>query len=227
MIVNRNNNTRAGVPPAIYITFIIIMLCAALLSLLTLRRIGDLRRTDGSVIGQHDKRAIMVELKENISVFREFKLLLMIPAFLPAGSFLIYLGSVNAFQNTLRARSLLSFIAIVVQIPFGHALQLILDNPKWPRRKRGLVGLAFVGIPLCGVWIWEIARAVNFNRNKPPQTPIDWNEPAFGSIMVLFVLNWTFSILWQYIVPWFIGALISSPAKLSHYMGVQVSYSDL
>jgi hypothetical protein len=121
----------------------------------------------------------------------------VLPAFFPAGSFLIYLGSVNAFQNNLRARSLLSFIALIVQIPFGHLLHLILDNPKWPRRKRALVGLGFVGVPLSVAWVWEIIRARHFDRNDPPKIPVDWRERDFGPIMVLFVLNWTASILWQ------------------------------
>lgn len=121
----------------------------------------------------------------------------VIPAFLPAGSFLIYLGSVNAFQNNLRARSLLSFIALIVQIPFGHILHLILDNPKWPRRKRGLIGLGFVAIPLSLAWIWEIVRTRHFNRQESRKVLVDWSEPEFGLIMLLFVLNWTASILWQ------------------------------
>ncbi|KAH6873595.1 hypothetical protein B0T10DRAFT_466126 [Thelonectria olida] len=65
----------------------------------------------------------------------------------------------------------------------------------------------------------ETARALD--RSNPPVDPTDWSEPAFGPIMVLFVRTWTASILWQYIVPWFIGALTNSPARLSHYMGVQ------
>jgi hypothetical protein len=224
VILNRNNNSREGVPLAFYITLIIIMSLVSILSLLTLRRFEDLKHKPNKFGHKHEtneKPKLSTVLKANLKVFRDWKLLLMIPAFLPSGSFLIYLGSVNAFQNNLRSRSLLSFVAVVVQIPFGHLLSLILDNTRWTRRKRGLIGLVFVGIPLSACWIWEIIRTREFNRARPPKTPIDWSEPEFGSIMVLFTLNWTFSILWQYIVPWFVGALTNSPSTLGYYMGVQ------
>lgn len=222
VILNRDNVERAGVPMPVYITYISLMLAAAALALLALRRPNEVTYSDGAAISElKGKLSRFQELAENLTVFKEWKLLCLLPAFLPAGSFLIYLGSVNAFQNTLRARSLLSFIALVVQIPFGHILHVILDRPAWSRRKRGLAGLAFVGIPLSVAWVWEIVRTRAFDRSAPPVNPVDWNDPEYGPIMVLFVLNWTASVLWQYLVPWFIGALGLPPEKLGHYMGVQ------
>ena len=221
VILNRANAERTGAPPAIYITFIAIMACVALLNLVTLRRPGDLKRADGSDVAHHARRSILAELRANAAVFAEWKLLIMLPVFLPAGSFLIYLGSANAFQHSLRARSLLSFLALVVQIPFGHLLHLILDHPKWTRRTRAILGLAYVGVPLCTAWAWEIARTQPLDRGQLPSHPIDWNEPAFAPAAVLFILNWTASVLWQYLVPWFVGSLTNSPARLSHYVGVQ------
>jgi hypothetical protein len=63
-----------------------------------------------------------------------------------------------AYNNNLRTRSLLSFIAVVLQIPAGWALQAILDYPGWGRRKRGLVGLTSVAVPLVTAWVWEMVR---------------------------------------------------------------------
>lgn len=222
VILNRDNVSRAGVPVPVYITYITVMLAAAALALFALRRPNEVTCGTGAAISEwKGERSRLQELAENLAVFKEWKLLCLLPAFLPAGSFLIYLGSVNAFQNTLRARSLLSFIALVVQIPFGHLLHVILDRPAWPKRKRGLAGLVFVGIPLSVAWVWEIIRTRDFNRSTPPVKPVDWSDPEYGPIMVLFVLNWTASVLWQYLVPWFIGALDLPSEKLSHYMGVQ------
>jgi hypothetical protein len=68
--------------------------------------------------------------------------------------------SLAAFNNNLRTRSLLSFIAVVIQIPAGWALQFILDYPGWGRRKRGLVGLTGVCIPLVIAWVWEMVRPI-------------------------------------------------------------------
>jgi ABC-type sugar transport system permease subunit len=141
-------------------------------SFLTLRPPAEVK--DNSSLGIHcEKPKLSTELKANISVFRDWKLLMLLPSFLPAGSFLIYLGSANAFHNSLRARSLLSFVAIVVQIPLGHLLHLILNNPRWNKRTRSLTGLAFVGVPLSAAWVWEVIRTSNLNRNTPPQQPMD------------------------------------------------------
>jgi ABC-type sugar transport system permease subunit len=62
----------------------------------------------------------------------------------------------TAYNNNLRTRSLLAFIAVVMQIPAGWALQAILDDPGWGRRKRGLVGLTSVAVPLVIAWVWEM-----------------------------------------------------------------------
>lgn len=222
VILNRDNVERAGVPVPVYVTYFALMLAAAALALLALRRPNEVVSGDSAPISEwNEKRGRIQTLADNLAVLKEWKLLVLLPAFLPAGSFLIYLGSVNAFQNTLRARSLLSFIALVVQIPFGHGLHVILDRPTWTRRKRGLAGLAFVGVPLSVAWVWEIIRTRGFDRSIPPLKPVDWSDSEYGPAMVLFVLNWTASVLWQYLVPWFIGALGLPPEKLSHYMGVQ------
>jgi hypothetical protein len=221
VILNRDNTQRAGVPAAIYATYIALMLVVALLSLIILRRPDEVIHDTSSNVIAPEKKSTTSELLSNLAVFSDWKLLVMLPAFLPAGSFLIYLGSVNAFENSLRARSLLSFIALVVQIPFGHILHLILDNDKWTKPRRALFGLGFVAVPLSAAWLWEIVRTRDFDRAFPPANPTDWTEARYGPAMVLFVLNWTASILWQYIVPWFIGNLDIPQDKISHYMGVQ------
>lgn len=128
--------------------------------------------------------------------------------------------SLKAFHNNLRARSLLAFIAVVLQIPAGWALQAVLDYPHWGRRKRGLVGLTGVSAGLLVAWVWEMIRVRNYDRNNPSTIPTDWDEPEFGWIFVLFMLTWVFSQLWHNIVYYWIGALTNSPQKLTHYVGV-------
>ncbi|ETS86101.1 hypothetical protein PFICI_04126 [Pestalotiopsis fici W106-1] len=221
VILNRNNIQRGGVPAAIYATYIALMLVVALLSLVILRRPDEVKDDTSSKAIVIERKSVASELLSNLTVFSDWKLLVMLPAFLPAGSFLIYLGSVNAFENSLRARSLLSFIALIVQIPVGHILHLILDNHGWTKPRRALFGLGFVALPLSVAWVWEIVRTRDFNRSFPPENPVDWTEARYGPAMVLFVLNWTASVLWQYIVPWFIGNLDIPQDKISHYMGVQ------
>ncbi|KAF1355747.1 hypothetical protein EJ07DRAFT_167936 [Lizonia empirigonia] len=144
VIINRNSNTVSGVPRSVYISFIVIMIIGGLLCLLLLRP-HKLTRDDGSVVAVHPARGAWEEFRSNLLIFTDPILLMMIPAFLPSEGFLVYSGSVNAFKNNLRTRSLLAFIAVVLQIQGGWALEAVLDYPGWGRRKRGLVGLTEFG----------------------------------------------------------------------------------
>lgn len=173
-------------------------------------------RDDGTQVATIKPRGFIEELKANLEIFRDWKLLLMVPAFLPAETFLVYGGSVNAFHNNLRARSLLAFMSVVLQIPCGYGLQRILDHKTWARRTRAFIGLAVVGIPLMAAWIWEIVRVRNYDRSNPP-TGLDWSDPEFGAIFVLFMLNWISSSLWQYIILYFLGCFTNSPRKAANY----------
>ncbi|KAK5790676.1 hypothetical protein VI817_007963 [Penicillium citrinum] len=208
-----------GVPPAVYIVFMVMMgvgACAAFLLMPPSRVVRD----DGTQVSLIKPRGFLDELKANLEIFRDWKLLLMVPAFLPAETFLVYGGSVNAYRNNLRTRCLLSFIAVVIQVPCGLLLQYVLDNKRWKRRTRAFLGLGIVGIPLIGAWIWEIIRTRNYDRHNPPPQGLDWSEPDFWPILVLFVLNWVTGSLWQYIILYFLGALTNSPKKSANYAGV-------
>ncbi|KAI0129691.1 hypothetical protein BJ170DRAFT_617268 [Xylariales sp. AK1849] len=219
VIVNRNSTTTAGVPRSVYISFIIIMIVGGLLCLL-LRRPQKLKRDDGSVVAVNPPRGAWEELRSNILIFKDPILLAMLPAFFPSECFLVYSGAVNAHLNNLRARSLLSFIAVVSQIPAGWGLQWILDHKGWGRRKRGLIGLTAVSVPMLVAWVWEMIRVRDYDRNNPPSDPTDWSEPRFGWIFVLFVLTWVSCQLWHNIVYYWIGALTNNPRRLTHFVGV-------
>lgn len=175
VIINRNRNEAAGVPRSVYICFIVIMIFGGLITL-SLQRPQNLRRDDGSTVAVDPPRTAWEELKSNLLIFTDPILLIMLPAFFPSECFLVYSGSVNgksrpnfdnmcsltstAYLNGLRARSLLSFVAVCLQIPAGWGMQWILDRPTWGRRKRGLIGLTIVCVPLVSAWVWEMVCCI-------------------------------------------------------------------
>lgn len=108
-------------------------------------------------------------------------------------------------------------MSVVIQIPCGIGLQRILDSKRLKRRTRAFIGLAVVGIPLIAAWVWEVIRVRTYDRHNPPKVGLDWSEPDFGPIFVLFMLNWVSSSLWHYIVLYFLGTLTNSPRKASVY----------
>ncbi|KAI0025941.1 hypothetical protein F4780DRAFT_789418 [Xylariomycetidae sp. FL0641] len=219
VVINRHADTVAGVPRSVYIAFIAIMALCGFSGLL-LRKPQKLKRDDGSTVAVDPARGVWEELSANLLIFKDWKLLAMLPAFLPCETYLVYSGSVNAYHNNLRARSLLSMMAFLIQLPCGYGLQCILDNKRWQRRTRALVGLTVVAVPMIVAWIWEIIRTRNYDRSVPVVRATDWSDPEFGWIFVLFVLTWVSCSLWMYVVMYFIGAITNSPQALTHYNGV-------
>ncbi|EXJ91481.1 hypothetical protein A1O3_00029 [Capronia epimyces CBS 606.96] len=218
LIINRKSQEAAGVPIAVYISIIALMGFACVLAL-GLRPAAKVIREDGTQVATIHSRGYVEELKANMLIFKDWKLLLMIPAFLPSECYLVYNGSVNAYHNDLRARSLLSFCSVMLQIPAGYGLQKILDHKTWTRRKRAFIGLAAVGIPMTAAWIWEMARVRNYDRSELPTKPLDWSDPNFGAIFVLFCLNWVSCALFQCLILYFLSSMTNSPRTASNYAG--------
>ncbi|RFU27343.1 hypothetical protein B7463_g9003, partial [Scytalidium lignicola] len=219
LIINRDQQTTAGVPTAVYVIFMVIEGVAACVAYFLLPP-NKVIRDDGAAISVAKSRGFVEELRANLEIFRDWKLLIMIPAFLPSECFLVYGGSVNAYHNNLRTRSLLSFIAPVLQIPASIGLRMILDHEKWKRRTRALLAIFIVGVPMTGSWIWEIVRVRNFDRSNPPLVPMDWSDDGFVAIFFAFMLNWVSNSLWQIIIYYFLGAMTNSPPKAANYAGV-------
>lgn len=69
-------------------------------------------------------------------------------------------------------------------------------------------------------WIWEIVRVRNYDRSNPPTDLVDWSDPEFAAGFILFVLNWTASALWQYIMLYFLGCFTNDPRKAANNAGV-------
>ncbi|KAH6670604.1 hypothetical protein B0J14DRAFT_628416 [Halenospora varia] len=206
LLISRNNDSDGGVPNAVYIAFIVIMFLTAIAGLFILPP-NKIKRDDGSKIAEMKYRGIWAELKSNLADLCDKRILIMIPCFLLAETYLVYLGSVNAFYNNLRTRCLLSFMSVK-----------LLDHDAWKRKTRALLGLAYVAIPLTAAWIWEMVRVRNYDRHNPP-TPMDWTDDGFAAIFVLFMINWISSTLWQYVIMYFLGTLTNDPIKGSHYAG--------
>ncbi|KAJ5613178.1 hypothetical protein N7510_006372 [Penicillium lagena] len=215
----KDTGSSAGVPAAVYITFIVLMMLMSLLGLLLVSP-SKVRRDDGSPLIEVEPMKFKEAVKANIDAVKDWKLLLMFPAFFPAEAFLVYSGSANAFHNNLRTRCLLGFVALVIQVPCGFALQALLDHKTWRRRSRAFAGLVFVGTPLMAAWIWEIIRVRGYDRHNPPKVTMDWTDDGFAPICVLFIMNWVASSLWQYLVVYWLGALSNDPLKAANYSGI-------
>lgn len=213
-----------------YIIFIVMDFVGCALAFLLLPP-EKVVRDDGTNIAVVKARSFWEEFKGNLEAFKDWRIIVMIPAFAVSECMLVYNGSVNAFHNSLRARSLLGFSSVVLQIIVGFPLSMLLDNEKCKyraaaslqfdqlltpgiavrRKTRAILGLAVTGIPVLAAYIWEIIRTRNYDRHNPPDPPLDWDEPEFGAIFVLFMLNWVSASLFQYVIMYFLGCFTNNP----------------
>ncbi|EXJ85257.1 hypothetical protein A1O3_05932 [Capronia epimyces CBS 606.96] len=219
LIINRNKATSAGVPVVVYAVFIAMDIVAAVLAF-TLQPPGKVIRKDGTNIADLKPRTLMQELVGNFEALKDWKLWIMLPAFLPSQSYLVYGGSVNVYLNSLRARSLLSFCAVTLQVFLAWGLRWLLDYQKFSRRTRALAGLTVVGVPLMAAWIWEVIRVRHYDRHRPPTDPTDWDEGRFAPVFILFMLNWCASALFQYVIMYFLGCFTNNPRKAANNAGI-------
>lgn len=227
LMINKNRASADGVPIAVYIIVLAFMGVGAALSFF-LQPPARVTREDGTPVASTamQGRTVREELRASWDAIKNWDLLLMIPAFLPSECFLVYGGSANAFRNNLRTRTLLSFVAVVLQMPAAYGLKLVLDHAAWKRRTRALVGLALVGTPLIGAWIWQMVEVRHYDRAipTPADALVDWTDTGFVSDFFLFTLTWVASILFQYIILYFLSCMTNSPRKAANYAGVYRSF---
>ncbi|ERS98593.1 hypothetical protein HMPREF1624_05379 [Sporothrix schenckii ATCC 58251] len=235
LMINRNRASADGVPIAVYIIVLSFMGVGACLAFL-LRPPSRVTREDGTSVAtaissttagtSGQGRTVVEELRASWDAMKNWDLLLMIPAFLPSECFLVYGGSANAFRNNLRTRTLLSFVAVVLQIPAAYGLRLVLDHAAWKRRTRALVGLGLVGTPLVAAWIWQMVEVRHYDRGTPTPADalVDWTDAGFVSDFFLFTLTWVSSVLFQYIILYFLSCMTNSPRKAANYAGVYRSF---
>ncbi|KAE8337779.1 hypothetical protein BDV24DRAFT_154057 [Aspergillus arachidicola] len=217
LLINRHAGSQGGVPESVYIALIAIMGCTMICALF-LQPPDKITRDDGTHVANMERRSMLVEMKENFRSFKNWRFLIMIPCYFVSETYLVYLGSTNIWRNNLRTRCLCSFTAVTIQIPFSFGLRYLLDQRNWKRQTRAFLGLLYVAVPLWTAWIWELVRVSSWDRSSPPPAQ-DWTDSGFAGDLVLFILNWTASTLWQYLCLYILGALTNDPYTSSHYGG--------
>lgn len=68
----------AGVPHTVYIIFIVVMGCGAISCLFLLKPPSKITRDDGTTVATTKPRGFIDELKANLEIFTDWKLLIMV-----------------------------------------------------------------------------------------------------------------------------------------------------
>jgi hypothetical protein len=212
-----------GVPHTVYIIFIVLQ-CVSLGFAALILPPKDLVRPDGTHIAEFDKISVWGSLGRTAQLFKDWRIVIMLPTFFVPELFFPFQSSMNAYAFSLRTRSLNAMLGSFIQIPTTFALGWILDNERLGKRKRR----AFIGISIDAVWITGayIAQIIwlhswKFNRSIDGPS-IDISDSSYGGAIVIYLLYATQYGIFQNVVIWMFGTLTNDPQKQAAIGGLFV-----
>lgn len=179
-------------------------------------------RDDGRHIAIFKQATFSEEIRGIISVITDRKIIIMLPAMFVAEMCLALISSINGRLFNLRTRSLSNLLFQVIMIPAPMMLAWLMDNQRIAsRRKRGLLGVAAVGVvTICantGVIGWIVAN--NMDERSASAKPVDWTDKAFAPAFVLYLLYGIIYACFQIVVQWTLSCLTNEPSLCARYAG--------
>ncbi|CUM65836.1 uncharacterized protein PRCAT00003485001 [Priceomyces carsonii] len=217
LVQNLGGVSNSGVSTGTYVAFVIVMIIGCLLSLLLMNP-RSIRRSDGTSLENFHQSSFIKELVDTVKLYKDWKMMLLFPAFFSSNFFYSYQFGINAFYFSLRSRSLNSMIYWLTQIVGSVGIGLLLDSTKLSRRKRGLIGLIVVCVFVIATWIGGAIFQRQFTReSKSPN--VDWTSPHFGGPFVLYFMYGIADAMWQSWCYWIMGSLTNESYKLARYAG--------
>ncbi|ETS75937.1 hypothetical protein PFICI_12881 [Pestalotiopsis fici W106-1] len=211
-------------PAAVYIVFIVLQILTLLLAAMMVSP-ERLRRQDGTTVAEFKASSFKDSLRAMVSMFKDWRMLLLLPAFFTPEAFIVLQSSLNAYAFNLRTRSLNNFLNYIFQIPSALFVgYFILDNNRLgSRRRRGLLAIGFNSTLILGTYvaltIW--LHSWNFNRNiEGPM--IDLKDAAYPGAVVIYILYGAQYGIFQNTVLWLVGSLSNQPGAMAHMGGIFV-----
>ena len=216
LVLNLENQTSGGVSTGTYTVFVIIMLIGVCLSLALLPP-SRVFRDDGTPVAVAHSPCWTTELKAALVVWKEWRILALIPAFLASNWFYAYQFRINAVFFNPTTRALNDCMYWCLQIFGALLIGILLDYRGMTRRSRGLVGLGVVFFVLMAVWAGGFVFQLSFDNHYAD--PIHWTSSKFSGPFVLYMFYGFADSLYQTYIYWLMGAMSNDPALLARYAG--------
>lgn len=220
LIINLRNGKLLAVATSTYIAFIVIIFFGIASSFLVL---GPNRvvRGDGTLVKLQGKANVKEEIKGTLLLFKDWRMLALLPMFFASNYFYAYQGAINAniFDGTTRALNavLEALGAITGALFIGY----VLDIERLKRRTRGYIGLALVTVITIIVWSAALAWQVTFSRaNVSDTNRISYHDhKTYAPKGALFFFFYFGDSCYQALIYWVMSALTNDPFKLARFAG--------
>lgn len=221
---NFSNEGQSSVKIGTYIGFMCIMGFGAFLSLALLPA-HKVIRANGSPVSLHKFSNWKREAIEIMHLFRDWKMLCLIPLF--AGSNWFYTYQFQVYNGggyfNLRARSLNNLLYWLCQIIGAGAFGILLDWSRLgTRRTRAIIGNTLVLAILCASWIGGIfvQKKFTFESVKAEGfVPIDIYSPNYAGYIILYCIFGFVDAIYQGFIYWLLGTMTNDTERAARYGG--------
>ncbi|KAI9253539.1 major facilitator superfamily domain-containing protein [Phascolomyces articulosus] len=210
------NNRGGSVNTGTYTAFVVIMIVGIFLTF-TLLPPSKVVRGDGTRVVIAKATHWSDELKGVLNVWKEWRMLALIPAFLASNWFYAYQFHVNAVYFDAVTRALNSTMYWSFQIVGSLLVGLFLDYQGISRRARGLICGGVLFVVMMGVWGGGFAFQLTFENDY--KDVHHWTSPGFGGPFVLYIIYGMTDAMYQSYMYWLMGAMSNDPSLLARYAG--------
>ncbi|KAF9359747.1 hypothetical protein BGX26_011520 [Mortierella sp. AD094] len=213
-----------------YIVYMVVMGVATFLAIF-LSRPSSILRDDGEPVNVAKFSGLKAEGLAILSVFCDWRMLLLIPAFFFSNfSYTYQFNDFNGFTFNIRTRSLNSIIFWVAQIIGALVIGYLLDRMPVRRPKRAMIGLLFIALLFMATWIaalivqlkhrWE-RKALHKNEL------IDYGHGSYIGLGFIYGMFGFCDAAFAVFCYWLMGALSNKYDELSRYAGFFKSIQSL
>ncbi|KAI7904919.1 major facilitator superfamily domain-containing protein [Cokeromyces recurvatus] len=221
---NNWNNSENTVKIGTYIGFMCIMGFGALLSLVLLPA-SKVIRPNGSPVSLHKFSNWRREAIEVFKLFKDWKMICLIPLF--AGSNWFYTYQFQVYNGggyfDLRARSINNLIYWLCQILGAGILGWLLDWSRLGnRRLRAILGNTFILLVLVASWIGAIFVQKNFTYDSvkvPGYVQTTVYSEGYAGYCILFAVFGLVDAFYQGFIYWLLGTMTNDTERAARYGG--------
>lgn len=220
------------VAPETYIVYMVIMGLATLLGFF-LSKPSSIVRDNGDPVVVAKFAGLKAETLAILSVFCDWRMLLLIPAFFFSNfSYTYQFNDFNGYPFNIGARSLNSAVFWIAQIIGAIVIGYMLDGIPVKRPRRAIIGLCFIGVLFMATWLAALMMQIQHKWDRKPFTGnqglIGFNksEKYTGLVAIYGMFGFCDAAFAVYCY-WLMGALSNKHDELSRYAGFFKSIQSL
>ncbi|KAH8694312.1 membrane transporter [Talaromyces proteolyticus] len=209
-----------GVPTSVYLTFIIIMSSAILVSATMIVSPRKIIRDDGTHLAIFTATEFRSEFKGCVKLLKDWRIVALIVPMIATEMSSALIPTLSAYSFNLRTRSLNGVLFWAIQIPATFLYGLVLDNSRFRRRVRGLTALSIALVMVIISWTLSFIIQVKYHLKRDLPSPAwDWTDSAFVEFSIMVIFTGIAYAIDQMVVMWVISAFSNEPRLLARYGG--------